>query len=161
MGLRRKPGRLALRLFRMPLRAYRHGAGWMLGRTFIELTHIGRRSGRPHRTVAMVLRYDDGPREAVVCAAWGPETDWFRNLQARTASSVALGRERFVPQQRFLSVDEAFAVAVAFRDEHPHRLHLMRSVLGWGDLRSETNARDFVHSRPFIAFWPAEAQKAA
>jgi len=102
----------------------------------------------------MVLRYDDGPREAVVCAAWGPETDWFRNLQARTASSVALGRERFVPQQRFLSVDEAFAVAVAFRDEHPHRLHLMRSVLGWGDLHDDAVLREFVGAHPMVAFRP-------
>jgi hypothetical protein len=34
LGLRRKPGRLDLAAFRMPLRAYRHDAGWLLGRTF-------------------------------------------------------------------------------------------------------------------------------
>lgn len=42
LGLRRKPGRLALALFRMPLRAYRHDAGWLLGLRFIEFTHLGR-----------------------------------------------------------------------------------------------------------------------
>ncbi len=29
LGLRRKPGRLALAMFRMPLHAYRHDAGWL------------------------------------------------------------------------------------------------------------------------------------
>jgi hypothetical protein len=34
LGLRRKPGRLALALFRMPLHAYRHDAGWLPRHTF-------------------------------------------------------------------------------------------------------------------------------
>lgn len=67
---RREPGRLALALFRMPLRAYRHDAGWMLGHTFVEFTHVGRKKGQPHDAVAMVLHYDDTTREAVVCALW-------------------------------------------------------------------------------------------
>jgi AraC-like DNA-binding protein len=47
LGLRRRPGRLALAMFRMPLRAYRHDAGWLLGRTFLEFVHTGRKTGRP------------------------------------------------------------------------------------------------------------------
>ena len=69
LGLRRKPGRLALAVFRMPLRAYRHDAGWLLGRTFLEFAHTGRKTGQPYETVAMVLRYDPDVREAVICAA--------------------------------------------------------------------------------------------
>ena len=69
-GLRREPGRLALAMFRMPLRAYRHDAGWLLGRTFVEFVHTGRKTGQPYETVAMVLRYDPVAREAVICAAW-------------------------------------------------------------------------------------------
>jgi hypothetical protein len=56
-GLRRKPGRLALAVFRMPLPAYRHDAGWVLGRTFLLLVHTGRKTGQPHSMVAMVLQY--------------------------------------------------------------------------------------------------------
>ena len=59
LGLRRRPGRLAIALFRLPLNAYRHDAGWMLGHTFLEFTHTGRRSGQPHDTVAMVLGRDE------------------------------------------------------------------------------------------------------
>ena len=65
LGLRRKPGRLALAMFRMPLRAYRHDAGWLLGHTFLEFVHTGRKTGQPYETAAMVLRYDAaGPGEA-------------------------------------------------------------------------------------------------
>ena len=61
LGLRRTPGRLALAVFRMPLRLYRRGKGWMLGRTFLMLVHVGRKTGQPHDMVAMVLADDPTP----------------------------------------------------------------------------------------------------
>ena len=101
LGLRPRPGRLALAMFRMPLRAYRHDAGWLLGHTFLEFVHTGRKTGRPYETVAMVLRYDAEAREAVICAAWGPDTDWVRNLRAGPTAQVRLGRESFTPSTGF------------------------------------------------------------
>lgn len=157
LGLRRKPGRLALALFRMPLPAYRHDAGWVLGHTFIEFTHLGRNTGQPHQTVAMVLHYDERTREAVICAAWGPDTDWFRNLRAGPATEVRLGRDRYLPQHRFLTAGAALDVAVSFRRDHPHRLHLLQSVLGWGDLDDDTALREFVAGHPMVAFRPKPA----
>ena len=38
LGLRRRPGRLTPALFRMPLHAYRHDAGALLGHTVLQLT---------------------------------------------------------------------------------------------------------------------------
>ena len=144
LGLRRRPGRLALAMFRMPLRLYRRGWGGMLGHTFLVLTHVGRRTGRPYDTAAMVLTYDPDTRQAVICSAWGPDTDWVRNLHLRPATQVRIGRESYTPKQRFLSDEEAFAVAVTFRREHPWRLRLLSSVLGWGDLRVDGALRAFV-----------------
>jgi len=155
LGLRRQPGRLALAVFRMPLNAYRHGAGWMLGRTFLEFTHTGRKTGRPHDAVAMVLHYDEATGEAVICAAWGPRTDWYRNLQAGSAVKVQLGRDSFTPVHRFLTDEEAFDVAREFRSRHPYRLRLVSTILGWGDLREDATTRQFVHGHPFVAFRPA------
>ena len=119
LGLRRKPGRLALAMFRMPLRAYRHEKGWLLGQTFLELVHTGRKTGHQYEVVAMVLRYDADAHEAVIVAGWGPDTDWVRNLHAGPAVRVRLGRETFTPAHRFLSEDEAFDVVAQFRREHP------------------------------------------
>jgi deazaflavin-dependent oxidoreductase (nitroreductase family) len=160
LGLRRKPGRLALAVFRMPLRAYRHDVGWLLGRTFLEFVHTGRRTGQPYETVAMVLQYNPDAREAVICAAWGPDTDWVRNLRARPAARVRVGRESFTPQHRFLSDDEAFDVAVQFRREHSRRLRLLSTILGWGDLRRDAAVRGFIRTHPFVAFRPAATSRA-
>ena len=155
LGLRRRPGRLALAVFRVPLPLYRAGWGWLLGRTFLLLVHAGRKTGQPHAMTGMVLRYDPATSEVVVCANWGPTSDWIRNIRARPALRVQIGRESFAPQHRFLTNEESFGVAVDFRRRHPHRVRFAGRVLGWGDLRSDGVLRDFVATRPFVAFRPA------
>jgi deazaflavin-dependent oxidoreductase (nitroreductase family) len=134
---------------------YRGGRGWLLGHTFLVVVHAGRKTGKLHSTVAMTLAYDPETHEAVICSVWGENTDWVRNLRARPAVQVQIGRESFTPQQRFLTRDESFAVAVEFRRRHPWRLRLLGRILGWDDLRSESAVREFVRTRPFVSFRPA------
>jgi deazaflavin-dependent oxidoreductase (nitroreductase family) len=126
----------------------------MLGRTFLEFTHAGRKSGQQYATVAMVLSYDEPCQEAVICAAWGPETDWVRNLRAGSMTTVNIARDSFTARHQFLSNDEAFAVAQAFRRRHPHRLHTMQRLLGWGDLNDDATLRKFVEGHPMVRFSP-------
>jgi hypothetical protein len=76
----------ALAVFRMPLRGYRHDAGWLLGRTFLEFVHTGRNTGQQYETVPMVLRYDADAHEAIICAAWGPDTHWGSQPACRTGA---------------------------------------------------------------------------
>jgi deazaflavin-dependent oxidoreductase (nitroreductase family) len=142
-------------VFRLPLPLFRAGLGWLLGRTFLVIVHAGRRTGRAHATAAMVLSDDPVTREVVVCSAWGPATDWIRNLRVRPALAVRIGRETFSPQQRFISAEERFAVTVDFRRRHPRRLRLICRALGWPDLGSDAAVRSFVDGRPFVAFRPA------
>ena len=156
LGLRRRPGRLALIVFRLPLLLYRQGWGWLLGDTFLLLVHAGRTTGKRYSTVAMVLRYDARTHEAVICSAWGKDADWIRNIGARPALQVQIGRDSFTPQQRFLSEEESLAVLSEFQHRHPQRSRLLASILGWGDLRSDTAGREFVSTRPFVSFRPLD-----
>ena len=156
LGLRRRPGRLALRFMRLPLNAYRHDKGHLLGHTFVEFDHVGRKTGNTYQAVAMVLRYDKASGEVVICRAW--ETDWYRNLQAHPATHVTLGRESFAADQRLLTEADAFAVCQQFRREHPHRMRLISRILGWGDMRDDARIRQFVREHPFVAFRPSPRQ---
>jgi len=117
---------------------------------------------RPHRSEdgehsrgGGALEYNPGTHETVICAAWGPTTNWLRNIQVQPARHVQIGRQSFTPEQHFLSEEEALQVAIAFRRRHPWRLRLLSLVLGWGDLRSDTALREFVHQRPLVSFRPA------
>lgn len=155
LGFRRQPGRLALSVFRLPLPLYRAGWGWLfLGRTFLVLTHVGRRTGRPHRTAAMVLAEDRATGEAVICSVWGRRADWILNLEAHPGVLVQIGRDSYVPQHRLLTDTEALAVGRDFRRRHPYRVRLIRRALGV-DLRSDDAMREFISTRPFVALRPA------
>ncbi len=128
----------------------------MLDHTFVLITHVGRKTGKRRETVAMALTYDPATRETVVCSAWGPNSEWIRNLRAHPALQIQVGRESYVPQQRFLSEDERVAVALEFQRRHPRRSRLLGTILAWGDLSSEAAVREFVRSRPFVSFRPAD-----
>jgi deazaflavin-dependent oxidoreductase (nitroreductase family) len=154
LGLRRRPGRLATAVMRLPRPLYRRGWGWMLDDTFLLIAHRGRKTGKRRETVAMALAYDPNTHEAVVCSAWGANTGWIRNLRAHPALRIQIGRESYLPQQRFLSDEQSMAVAREVLRRHPWRSRLIATILGWGDLRSDAALREFVRSRPFVAFRP-------
>jgi deazaflavin-dependent oxidoreductase (nitroreductase family) len=154
LGLRRRPGRIALGLMRLPRPLYDRGWGRLLGHTFLLISHQGRSTGKRRETVVMALTYDSGNHEVVACSAWGSETEWIRNLRARPALEIEIGSERYVPEQRFLTEDEAVATALEFQRKHPWRLRLVAAILGWGDLRTAEAIRELVRDRPFVAFRP-------
>jgi deazaflavin-dependent oxidoreductase (nitroreductase family) len=158
LGLRTQPGRLALVFMRMPRSLYHRGWGRFLGHTFLLITHQGRKTGKRRETVAMALSYDPETREVVICSAWGPNTEWMRNLRAHSALGIQIGRDRYLPEQHFLSEEEAVSVAIEFRNRHPWRLRLFATILGWGDLSTEAAVREVVRGRPFVLFRPAETQ---
>jgi deazaflavin-dependent oxidoreductase (nitroreductase family) len=133
---------------------YRRDKGWLLGRTFLMLVHVGRKSGLPHEMVAMVLADDADTGEVVIFSGWGTNADWLHNLRTGPAREVRVGRDRFVPEHRFLDEDEAVAVVGAFRRRHPRRLRLASAILGWGDLRGDAPVREFVRGHPFVALRP-------
>ena len=111
---------------RTPRPLYRRGWGWLLDHTFLLIAHQGRKTGKRRETVAMALTYDVDAREAVVFSAWGPNTEWIRNLRAHPALQIQIGRESYVPEQRFLSDDQSVAVVVEFQTPSSLAVALLR-----------------------------------
>ena len=93
----RRPGPLLGRLLRAPGLPYDWRLGWMLGRRFLRLTHVGRRSGRTYRTVLELVGRNRAENEFVVVAGLGRSARWYRNLEVRQATEVVTAAERFVP----------------------------------------------------------------
>jgi deazaflavin-dependent oxidoreductase (nitroreductase family) len=57
---------------------------------FIELEHVGRRSGRVYRVPLNAFRTDDTVTFALT---YGPGVDWLRNVRAAGGCRVRMGRE--------------------------------------------------------------------
>lgn len=113
-----KPGPVLRALFRAPILLYRLRLGWLLGQSFLMLTHRGRRSGKSYHTVLEVVAYDPRQRESVVVAGFGAQSDWFRNIEASPALEIITGRLRYTPLQRFLSVEEGASALAYYESLH-------------------------------------------
>lgn len=155
---RRRPGRWVKPIFDAPTLLYRHRLGWLLGRRFLAVTHVGRTSGKLYETVLEVVSYERDSGESIVASAYGPTADWYRNLQQTPARLVRTGRHQFVPQQRFLDRDEARTAAVAFRTAHSLEARMANTVMaaiGAVPRNTFSDPVDLFASFPMIAFRPS------
>lgn len=156
----KSPGPLTRRLLRCPSALYRWDLGWLLGRRFMMLTHLGRRSGREYRTVLEVINFDRPSKEVVVVAGLGRSADWYRNVQAHPPVEVAIGRDRFRPVARDLDEDDAVAVLADYERRNRWVTPVVRRMLswlvGWHYDGSYPARRKLVTQLPLVAFRPAD-----
>lgn len=74
------------------------------------LRHVGRASGKTHRTPLGPMRKDNGYYFLVV---YGPETDWLQNVLASGHAVLEIdGGEVQLAAPRLVSIDEAYANAL-------------------------------------------------
>jgi deazaflavin-dependent oxidoreductase (nitroreductase family) len=145
-------------LFRAPVYLYRWRCGRLLGRRFMLLIHVGRRTGLRRETVLEVMEYRlEGP-EVVVMSAFGPNADWLRNIQATSGPDVVTGSRRFTADYRILGADEAVRVIAGYEQRNRLMAPIIRAVLsrllGWRYVGSELDRRWLVAHLPLIAFRP-------
>ncbi len=153
-----KPKGVLRYLLRAPVYLYRWGCGRLLGKRFLLLTHIGRRTGLPHQTVLEVVEYrEDGP-EVVVMSGFGPNSDWLRNIEATPDSEVVIGSQRFVATHRILDEGEAVRVFRGYEQRNrfiaPIVCWVLSRLVGWRYDGSENDRRRLVEQLPLIAFRP-------
>lgn len=135
--------------------AYRLRLGWLIGHRFMLITHRGRRTGKVRQTGVMVLRYDRRSREALV-AAGSAHADWYRNIHASPAIEVALGRERYRPEQRFLEADEIAELLAWSRQRHPVKARIQSMFFHWPWNTSRKELLDLARSLGGVAFRPGK-----
>ena len=149
-------------VLRAPAQLYAWNAGWLLGQRFLLLTHVGRRTGRLHRTVLEVIGTRPAGGEFLVVAGLGRSANWYRNLQAGPAVEVAVGRRRFRPGHRTLSEGEAIAAFAAYERRNRLVTPVVRVVLswlvGWRYDGSDYARRRLARELPVVAFRPADNQ---
>jgi deazaflavin-dependent oxidoreductase (nitroreductase family) len=122
--------RFLIPMFKLPLLLYRLHLGWLLGKRFMQITHVGRHSGKVRRTVLAVLRFDQQTREVYVVSAW-KGSDWYHNIQAAPALQVETGFVRYVPSQRTLSSEEIARAFVQYCRKHPIFSRMVCRIPAW------------------------------
>jgi deazaflavin-dependent oxidoreductase (nitroreductase family) len=145
-------------LLRAPAHLYGLGLGPLLGKRFVLLAHIGRRSGVRHQTVLEVVEYRaDGP-EIIVMSGFGWSSDWLRNIEANGKAEIAVGRKQFAANYRFLGEQEAVAAFEGYEHRNRFMVPILRWVLsrllGWKYGGTENDRKKVVTQLPLIAFRP-------
>ncbi|MFD6447065.1 nitroreductase family deazaflavin-dependent oxidoreductase [Promicromonospora sp. NPDC060204] len=145
--------------FAAPNALYRHGMGGVLGRRFLQLTHVGRRSGAEHTVVLEVVRYDRDTGEAVVISGFGEGAQWLRNLRANEDARISFGRAPRRAKVRFLEPDEAVDVMTGYERRYGILRPLLRRTLtllvGFEYRGTDEDRRRLVERLPLVAFRPA------
>ena len=121
---------LLIPIFKMPLLLYRLHLGWLLGERFMQITHVGRRSGKTYNTILAVLKYDERTREIYAVSAW-KGSDWYYNILAAPALQVETGLVHYRPSQRTLSAEEITTAFMEYRERHPIFSRMICRIPGW------------------------------
>jgi deazaflavin-dependent oxidoreductase (nitroreductase family) len=149
---------LLRRLLETPTYLYDVHAGWLLGRRFLRLTHVGRTTGRRYRTMLEVIGENRRSGELLVLAGLGHSAQWLRNVQTGNATEVAIGRDRFRPRHRLLTPQQASEALADYERRNRWLAPVVRLVLsrlvGWRYDGSEAARLRLVTELPVVGFRP-------
>lgn len=140
-------------IFKLPVILYRLRLGWLLGKSFMQITHVGRRSGKIRRTVLAVLRFDEETEEVYAVSAWKGSAWWY-NIQSAPALQVETGFIRYTPAQRTLSPEEIATTFIEFREKHPIFSRMIRRIPGWKWESTYEEFLEFSRTLHGVAFRP-------
>jgi len=113
------PSGLLLFLFRVPLVFYKLGLGGLLGQRFLQLEHVGRKSGQVHRTVVEVVGHDKETDAYFIASGWGYKAQWYQNLQAHPDINIQVGWRKLHVHAETLSPEEGARQLLDYQRRHP------------------------------------------
>ncbi|MBN2083939.1 MAG: nitroreductase family deazaflavin-dependent oxidoreductase [Anaerolineales bacterium] len=150
-----KPPRGLARLgFRLPIWFYRLGLGGLLGTRFLLLTHTGRKSGLPRRTVLEVVRCDRESETFVVAAGFGPGSDWYRNIRENPRVTVECGGRKRDMTAAFLTPDQSGEELLDYNRRHPLAMRELAGFMGYRLDGSKADVRALGRLLSMVAFRP-------
>lgn len=114
---------------RAPRALYRWRLGWLLGRRFLLLEHVGRNSGRRYETVLEVIDYQPSGPAAAVLSGWGRKSDWYRNVEAAGRARITVGRQTMEVRAAILGEREAATVLAGYERRNRLAKPIVRRVL--------------------------------
>lgn len=155
------PSGLLRILFRLPILLYRLNLGWLLGKRFLLLEHRGRKSGIIRQAVIEVIDHDVQTGSYIVAAAWGHQSDWYKNIVAEPNVKIRVGTKRFAAFAKTLSADEAAQHLKAYATKHPFAFRRLGSLL-IGAKSHDTGQiiKSFIEAIPFVEFVPVSENAA-
>jgi deazaflavin-dependent oxidoreductase (nitroreductase family) len=112
-------------LYKTPILLYRLGLGFLVGRLFMIMTTVGRKSGQPRRTA---IEFHEYKGRRYVFSAWGTKADWYRNLEANPYISIQTWHGTESVLARRITSEAELAEAFAFAMSNPSMRMVLKSA---------------------------------
>jgi deazaflavin-dependent oxidoreductase (nitroreductase family) len=139
-------------LLKAPVLLYKWHVGWLLGRRFLLVNHVGRRSGRAYQTVVEVI----GHRASrwYVMSGFGRSSDWYLNVMTAGSAEVRVGRRSARVKVRELDSPAAADVMVDYERRNRLITPIVRRALsrqvGWRYTGSDADRHRLVDQLPIL-----------
>jgi len=138
---RKPPTGLSRILFRAPIWLYRWGLGWLMGKRFLLINHVGRKSGLPRQAVVEVMAHDPEHQAYLVASGFGPRSQWYQNLLATPEATIVVGRQELAVMAVPLSPAESGQAFLDYARRHPAAIKGLSRMLGYALDGTEADIR--------------------
>ena len=139
-------------LWRAPIWFYKVGLGWLFGKRFLLLNHIGRKSGKARQAVLEVVRYDKETNTYYVASGFGEKSDWYQNVMHTPDVTIQVGGKRYTTRAMRLPLEEAEEEMLSYGRHHPTAIKNLAGLLGYPVDGTEASLRKLGGLLPIIAF---------
>lgn len=126
---KKSPGKIFERILQLPTWLYRRRMGWLLGHSFLLITHTGRISGHAYQTVVKTVRYEPTQGTYIVTTAWGETSKWLQNIQNNPEISIQVGGRTFSATATQLSIKEAQEILKIYAQRHPASFRSLTTIV--------------------------------
>lgn len=152
---KRKPVTGLKRLFfRAPIYLYRLGLGGLLGKRFLLLNHVGRKSGKTRQTVLEVVNHDKETDTFYIASGFGKKSDWYLNILEHPEVNIQVGWRKMRVTAVPLTPEESGQAMVDYARRYPTAAKNLSKILGF-DVSTEEEYRTIGQEHiPFIALKP-------
>jgi deazaflavin-dependent oxidoreductase (nitroreductase family) len=116
-------------LYRLPIQIYRLGLGFLLGKRFLLLEHIGRKSGLSRNAVLEVIRYDSEQDAYYVVSGFGRSSDWYQNITLHPEVRIQIGRQWMRAHAEILPSDTASKEILDYAARYPRTFRVLAERL--------------------------------
>ena len=151
------PNGLVRLAFRAPVWLYRARLGFLLGKRFLLLNHIGRVSSAPRQTVLEIIKQDPHSHTYYVASGYGEKSDWYKNVMQKPQVSIQVGMIEFQAIAERLPKEAAEEIMLGYGRKHPNALCELARIMGYKIEKNEVEYRAFGRILPIIAIHSNDA----
>lgn len=109
----------------VPILFYKCGLGFVFGKRFLMLTHIGRKSDLAHDTVLEVVKSDEYSKRYYVASGWGEKSNWFQNIIINPEVKIQVRNEEVNALLKRLELEQAIEVLLEYANIYPKAFSIL------------------------------------